>query len=155
MIDVLALAIRRFVEMFGFSLFFSAFGILLNFSGIAESGKMLAVCLSLGAVAFLLMNLHQLKQCFFDLRDKKLYYYANLGAYALFVIVSLLLYGLGGNTVYAWCFAITKFLRYMPLGISNLVSAMVFHLLLLGVVLAAPLGMDWIFVNEEEEEWYD
>ncbi len=148
---VAGLTVRRFLEMLFWSVFLSAFGILFNFSGIAGSKKMLMVFLTLGTLAYLLLNLHQLKQCFYDLQDKKMYYYSNFIAYFLFVIVSLLVYVLAGNTAYAWCFAITKFLRYSPLGISNLVSALIFHGLLLLVIIIAPIGMDWIFMEEEEQ----
>ena len=147
------LIIRRFTEMLLWTVFLSIISIFLNFSGIAGSQKMLMVCLSAGVVVFIGINLHMLKQCFFDLRDKKLYYFTNYIAYLFYAAVSIIIYAIGGNTVYAWIFAITKFMRYSSFGISTPLSALIFHLIMLLVIAVAPLGMNWIF-TEDEDDYY-
>lgn len=71
--------------------------------------------------------------------------FTNITAYIIFAAAGFLTYALGSGNVYTWLFAVTKFARYMNIGITAVCSALIFHIMGLAVVFVATIGMDWVF----------
>ncbi len=147
------LIIRRFVELMAWTVVLSIACILISYLNLENPQKILKVCLPLGALIFVLINVDMLKHCYYDLRKKYIYYLTNYIAYFLYMAVTALVYFLFGITVYSWAFGITRFLGYTFSAITNHASVIIFHVIMLVAIGIAPLGMDRIFIEEKEEEF--
>lgn len=143
---------RRLLEMLVCTAVLSIVCVALRFAGIVHSQNGLIISLFIGVIIFVWVNVSQCKQCFFELRDNRLYYLTNYLAYLLYIVVATGVYVLWGNGGYSWVFAIVNFLSYLPAGISSPLSAAIFHVIMLIAIFLAPLGMGWIFEEEEEED---
>ena len=42
--------------------------------------------------------------------------------------------------------------KYLGFGINNLLSLLIFHIIGLLMVTLAPVGMQWIFIDDNDEE---
>ena len=153
--------IRRFIELLLTCAVISSVMTILNLSEAVEGKTCLFMGLLLGTAVFIFVNVIMLRRCYFDLQSKYRYYTANIIAYILFVAVSFAVYFLCSNECYAWIFAITKFARYTNAELSTQHSALLFHGIGLLTVIFAPLGMSWVFMNEDDYdeeysgEYYD
>lgn len=145
--------IRRFLELLLPCACVSAIAVVLNVY-LFNSTTMAAFIIGfLGAVAWFALNVHMLRNCYFDLHDKKEYFIANFIAYALFGICTVLVYVCFSGAVYSWIFAIAKFLKYTQLDFTTVQSTAFFHLLGGLMICLAPIGMNWIFEPDEDEEY--
>ncbi len=143
--------IRRFLELFISCALFSAIAVLLNITGLFTTRASVFTIALIGALIWIALNVFMLRNCYFDLRDKKAYYIANFMAYAIFGICTVVVYICFSSPVYGWIFAITKFLKYTKLSVSTVLSTTVFHFLGGLMILLAPVGMKWIFTLEDDE----
>ncbi len=138
-------------ELFALDIILSAAITFLNIIDVLHGAGMLMAGLCLGAIAFIAVQFFWMRSAFFAAQDKKLYYIANYTAYMIFILVNIGVFFSCGNEPYAWLFAITKFVRFMPFGVSNFVSAVIFHVLMLLAVALAPVGMGWVLTEEEQD----
>ena len=145
--NIIALRIifRRFLELMFTGALVSAVLTVLNISGILENEVSLLAGMLAGTAVFMYADYRMLQNCYFDLTDKPLYYFTNITAYIIFAAAGFLTYALGSGNVYTWLFAVTKFARYMNIGITAVCSALIFHIMGLAVVFIATIGMDWVF----------
>lgn len=141
--------IRRFIELLLTCAVISSVMTILNISEVVEGKTHLFLGLLLGTAVFIFVNVMMLRRCYFDLQSKHQYYTANIIAYILFMAVGFVVYFLCSNECYAWFFAITKFARYTNAELSTQRSALLFHGIGLLTVIFAPLGMSWVFMDEE------
>ena len=147
---IFSVVIRRFFEMLITCGILSAVAVTLNITGIFETRITVFFVSFIGAVLFFCFNTSMLRNCYFDLKDRKLYFIANYISYALFGICTVVVYLCFSSAVYGWIFAITKFLKYTTLSFSTVGSAVFFHLLGGLMILLAPMGMSWIFMIDDE-----
>ena len=105
--------------------------------------------MSLGALVYWIINVCILRRCYFDLKNKSLYYLVNYAAYAAFMLIGICIYYIGNSEVYAWLFSITKFARYSGYGINTFASAMIFHTIMLITIPVSPIGMNWVFETDQ------
>ena len=107
--------------------------------------KYFALFLFLLFVAFVVINVIALRRCYCEIHNEKIYYQLNIGAYLIFILISLAAYWLLDGSTYAFIFNILKFLRFTGFGFSALGATLVSHVLMIVVVLLAPTGLGWIF----------
>ena len=99
-------------------------------------------------LAFTIFNFHNLRNCYFDLRNKKLFFMLNFLSYAIFAGVNFLVLMFADNVVYTWLFSITKGLKFLY--IDLIYSVLFFHFIQLACILVSTIGMEWIFYEAEE-----
>lgn len=143
--------IRRFLEMLISSALFSAIAVVLNILGLFTTTTSVFILDFLAAACWFTLNLFMLRHCYFDLRDRKIYYVSNFIAYAVFGICTVIAYLYFSSSVYGWIFAITKLFKYTALNFSTVWSAALFHLFGGLMILLAPIGMKWVFDLEDDE----
>ena len=143
--------IRRFLEMLFTCALISAIAVVLNIAGFFATRTSVFVLALLGAVCWFSLNVCMLRRCYFELRNEKDYYISNFIAYAIFGICTVIVYLCFKSSVYGWFFAITKLFKYTNFGITTAQSTALFHLLGGIMVWMSPIGMKWIFKNEEDE----
>ena len=148
---MIKIIVRRFLEMFITCVLISIIAVVFNITGLVATITSVFILDLLGALCWFVLNFYMLRNCYFELRDKKSFYVLNYLAYAIFGICTVVIYRCFSSSVYGWIFAITKFLKYTNLGISTVEATAVFHLLAGVMILLAPIGMKWIFTVEEEE----
>ena len=146
----LKIIVRRFLELFCVNAAISAILTVLNVFKVLARQNTLLFGIAVGIVIFAVINFIMLRHCYFDLRNNFLYFTTNIAAYALFALLNALVYLLFSSQVYTWLFAVTKFFKYTSLALSAPLSAAVFHLIGFAVVFLAPIGMGWIFADDDE-----
>ena len=138
---------RRLTELFLPCIVFSVIITMLNVSGMVVKRInvviMILVCMSI----FTIYNFFNLRKCYFDLCNKKLYFTLNFLSYAIFAMVNMLFYVFAPNEAYTWLFSITKALTFV--GINTIYSVLLFHFVELICIFASMIGMEWIFYEEE------
>lgn len=116
----------------------------------------IALILSANAV-FLALQWARLRVLCFEVQDIRLYFKIALASYAAFAVVhfAFLAAGIigGDMTLYTWLFIMAKLVSIamnfaISPAVSNLISAIVFELLVLGIIFLAPLHRN---VPDEEE----
>ena len=70
--------IRRFLELIITCALFSAIAVVFNITGLCTTRISVFVVAFLGALLWFYLNVSMLRHCYFDLRDRKAYYFANL-----------------------------------------------------------------------------
>ena len=142
--------IRRVLELLITEIVLSLIITILNVVGILTIRYKLFFAILLCIAAFVFINVFTMRSCFYDLRDRKLHYNLNFGAYFVFFAVNMLSYVILPNEVYTCLFSVTKVLRYALPQATNVTSALAFHAVGVLTVLMAPLGMGWVFDEEYE-----
>lgn len=92
-------------------------------------------------ILFVGYNIKCLRESYYAFRGKIKYYKGNYIAYAIYALIGILVYECFGETVYTFLFSITKVVKYFGVVNSTLLSAMIFHLIMCGVIIAAPAGV--------------
>lgn len=151
---------RRFIELIIKSFLISSIITAAFEFGIFPSEKpVMRSFICTGAVIFLIINIIQLRYCYYDLKGKKEYYVANFIAYSLYMLAGLITI-LINNEAYTWVFCITKFLRFTESGPPKYLSAAIFHAVMLLAIVCAPVGMAWTKslnrgrIHRDPDEYY-
>ena len=140
---------RRLIELFLPCIILSVIITLLNASGLVLKRVNVVIMVSVCVCIFTVYNFFNLRNCYHDLCNKKLYYELNLLSYAIFAVANMLLYAFASNEVYTWLFSITKALTFID--INTIYSILCFHFIELICIFASTIGMEWIFY--ERENW--
>lgn len=143
--------VRRFLELFFVNAAISAILTILNIGKVLARKDTLLLGMFVGIAVFVIMNFRMLRRCYFDLKNRFLYYTANIAAYFLFALLSAFVYLVFSSKIYTWLFAVTKFLKYTKIALSVPYSAAIFHLIGFSVIFIAPIGMGWIFSYDDDE----
>lgn len=93
---------------------------------------------TLFALAFIVINIAQLKVCCKELQNDKVYFIANYIAYFIFAATNLGIYCFGVNGLYTWIFSIARVFEYWNIGISAKVSAFIFHFMMIILTAVIP-----------------
>ena len=137
--------IRRFFELLVTSAAISAAVTMLNISEILNTKNRLFFGLFAGVIIFVFLNVRMMRHCYFDLKNKRLYYFSNLAAYLLFAAAGFVSSLFLPNVLYTCIFVVTKFVKYLFSDIPAYYSVLIFHAIGLSAVFLAPLGMDRMF----------
>lgn len=146
------ITIRRFFELLLTCVAISAGITGLYVSEVLVTQDALGAGLIIGLIVFVLVNIPMLRGCYFEFEDNSLYFQVNLTAYACFFATCFAVYHFGSNVWFTWMFAVTKFAKYSNLTVSTFGSALLFHAVGLMMVLFAPLGMSWVFLQDDEAD---
>lgn len=144
--------IQRFFELMITCAGISAAITFLHTCNIITSESQLGICLLFGLAVFIFINVRMLRQCYFELRSNGTYFLVNMSAYLLFTGTAFAVYCLGSKECFTWLFAVTKFAKYSNLNIDNLTSLLVFHIIGLSMMIFAPIGLSWIFKDDDDDE---
>lgn len=141
--------IRRFIELLIVEILFSVIAVGLNVSGIVTERQHIVVMLIAFIVIYLVLNIYQLRFCYEDLYGDGQYYVLNFTACILFFAVVLISCFFMPKSLYTWLFSLMKVLYYLDLG--NVLSILVFFVPLFIIIAIAPIGIDWVDVEDEED----
>ena len=139
---------KRFKEILVINIILSAFLTMINFIGVLKLRQHIFAAASGFVFLSMAANIHLMRDCYYDLRNKLRYYAANYLAYIAFYIINLLVGALFDSNVYAWLFSIPKFARFSHLRWSSIQSATLFLVLMLVSVHIAPIGMGGLFEDD-------
>lgn len=123
---------------------------ILNIKGLVLKRNSVVLMISALVIAFSIFNFTNLRKCYFDIRNKKLFFMLNFLSHAIFAGINFLVLMFANGVVYTWLFSITKGLKF--LNVNLIYSVLLFHLLQLICIVAAPIGMGWIFIENDEAE---
>lgn len=142
---------RRLAELFLMCFLFSAMITLINMSGLVIKRYHVVIMILAFVALFTFFNFRNLRKCYFDLHDKKLFFGLNFLSHAIFAIVNAAMFVFASDEVYTWLFAITKCLAFAKVNIVY--SILIFHVIEIICIITAPIGMGWIFIQENEDIW--
>lgn len=148
--------IRRFLELLIPCVAFSAIAVALNVYLFNTTKTAPFIIAFIAAIIWFSINVYMLRCCYYGLQNAKDYFIANFIAYAAFGLCTVIVYLCFSKDVYSWTFAMTKFLRFTRLSDyfahPIVYSVAIFHLLGGLMICLAPIGMNWIFDSDEDEE---
>ena len=141
--------LRRLRELLLSCFLLSVVATVLNIMNVIETSYGLMILLSIFSLFFWVVNVRQMRDCYYDLKGDKSHYKLNLIAYMIFIAVNALLFlfvyftkGEISKYIYTGIFALTKLFKYIPPYInSNFMSAAVFHAVGIVLVFIAPTGI--------------
>lgn len=147
---VLELISRRTIHLFlGSVVISSAIALLCVMNILPDGSGALLAGMCIGVILYAIFNIKMMRRVNFLVRSKSLYYLINFGAYFIFGLIHMCAYKLCSSYVFAWLFAITKFVRYTNLSLNIPMAVTVFHLVMVITILCAPIGMDWMYEMDE------
>ncbi len=148
------ITLRRFIELMISVAALSAVVTLFTRIRLSTSYTVFIISLAIGFVFFLGANIWQMRSCFFDLRNLKLFYTLNLIAYAAFAIVNIAVLLFCPTNVFTWTFLISKTISFIFTDVSEICAVLIFHGIGIVSVLLSTLGMYWLLdiTNGEAEE---
>ena len=141
---------RRLIELFLPSIIFSVLITTLNVSEIIVKRYAVVIMITAFVVIFTVYNFRNLRKCYIDMRNEKLYYCLNFLSHVIFATGNILVFLLASNEFYTWVFSITKGIAF--LGAKTIISILLFHFIGLASVVIAPIGMEWVFEIREKRE---
>lgn len=136
---------RRFINLILLNSIISFSLTVMNVLDILKTRNQLSLGIFIGAVIFYAVTLWRLKRCYYDIRNKKVYYFINIVSYSLFALFGYLIYFLGFEQLYTFLYATTKIIRFTAFSPPIPVSALLFHAIGFAMVFVAPIGMGWAF----------
>ena len=149
---ILYAAYKRFMEIAGSCVLLSAvLSFLCKISALPDGSRELVVGLYIAVALFVAINIWMMRACYYVLRDTKVYFIVNYGAYFVFGLITVLAYKLFSSEAFTWLFAITKFARYTNLYLPTAYSVTIFHTVMGIVIFLAPIGMSWVHRSAEEK----
>lgn len=143
---------KRFAEILLVNMVLSAFVTALNFVGILNSQQQIFHALLVGVFMSLAINIALMRQCYYDLTNRMIYYTSNYIAYFLFMVVNLVVGAVFDEYVYAWMFSLAKVARFSHHQVSSLVSAFIFNGVMFISINFAPIGMGWLIMDGDYED---
>lgn len=139
----------RFLIILGMSTVLSTVATILNFNNILlTTQSMLLTGLTGFCIFFLFFDIIIMRRDYYRLTHKRKYRMVNYISHGMFAVINIAASYLIPNTYfYAFVFSITKFARYSHFGITPLLSAIIFNVIVMISVHFAPLGMKWLHMH--------
>lgn len=132
---------NRFFHLVILSVVMSVFAMLVTQGMGGSQDNMVAVTL-MCAVVFVAINTAIMRDNMYTLIITRRYFKANFLAYFAYVLLGVIVYFIDpSNMLYTWMFMITKFLVYSALDWPTWLSAMIFHMIMIIAIFAAPIGL--------------
>ena len=142
---------RRVTELLVLSVFLSLIITILNVTGMVAKRTNIFLMISAFVMVFTFFNFRNLRNCYCDMRNKKLFFILNFLSNAIFAAVNFAVLMLANSEVYTWLFSITKGLRFIYVDI--IYSVLIFHFIQLLCIVVSTIGMGWVFDVNDEEDW--
>lgn len=118
--------------------------------GLFTTAAKLAAVFLAADILFLIIEVYLMRRCFFLIHKSVPFFIINYSAQALFALVNFIAVALIPPAPYTWLFAITKTLSVSSAyNVSNVTSAVIFHLLLAFILALSPMGMDRVILDDE------
>lgn len=140
---------RRIAELLMFSIVLSVMITFLNISGLVVKRNSVVLMISAFVIVFTVFNFINLRNCYFDMCDKKLFFILNFLSHAIFAGVNFAFLAFAKNEVYTWLFSITKGLKFLDVDVVY--SVIIFHFIQLMCIIVSTIGMEWIFDENDED----
>lgn len=141
---------RRVAELLLPSIVFSFLITILNITALVVKRNSVVFMIMAFVVVFTIFNFTNLKKCYFDIRNKKLFFMLNFLSHAIFAAVNFAVLLFAKKEVYTWLFAITKGLKFLD--VNLIYSVLLFHFIQLICIIVSPIGMGWIFDENDNDE---
>ena len=141
---------RRLIELFLPSIIFSVIITFLNVSEIIVKRFNVVILITAFVAIFTVYNFNNLRKCYVDIRNKKLYYCLNFLSLVIFAAGNILVFLLASNEIYTWMFSITKGITFI--GAKTITSILMFHIIGFVCIVTAPIGMGWLFEGRVERD---
>ena len=149
---ILYVAYKRFLEILGSCVLLSVIiSFLCKINALPDGSRELVIGLYIAAALFVAINIWLLRACYYVLKNIKVYFFVNYGAYFVFGLMTVIIYKLFSSEAYTWLFAVTKFARYTNLYLPTVYSATIFHVVMGIAIPLAPIGMSWVHRRAEEK----
>ena len=123
---------------------------ILNIAGLVVERVGVVFMISAFVLAFTIFNFKNLRKCYFDIRNKKLFFMLNFLSNIIFACVNFVVLIFAKNEVYTWLFSITKGLKFLDIDV--IYSILLFHFVQLICIIVSPIGMGWIFDKNDEPD---
>lgn len=110
------------------------------------------ICFFISAIIYIILQIRMLRENYAFLQSKEIYYKYNYCAYSIYIVLGVILFFMNKSRTYTWIFGLTKSIHHFLPEISSLISAIIFHCIIILVIYFAPIGMQWVMNFKEEEE---
>lgn len=122
----------------------------INITGLVVKRNSVVFMVSAFIAVFTIFNFNNLRKCYFDMRNKKLFYLLNFLSNAIFAGINFAFLVFAKNEIYTWLFSITKVLKFLDVGVVY--SVLLFHSIQLICTVVSTIGMKWVFDENDEDE---
>ena len=103
--------------------------------------------LVIGAGVYIAFLVNRLRRYWRRAYTRQHYFMKCYAAYGIFALLSLLVYFIFGQAVFAWLFCITMPFHYTNFGLPLWASILLFHCIMLAVIALAPLHLNLNFLT--------
>ena len=103
--------------------------------------------LVIGAGVYIAFLVNHLRRYWRRAYTRQHYFMKCYAAYGIFALLSLLVYFIFGQAVFAWLFCITMPFHYTNFGLPLWASILLFHCIMLAVIALAPLHLNLNFLT--------
>lgn len=147
--NIATVAAKRFLEVLLINVILSSFLTMVDILGLIKTQELIFITTTAGVVLSLVINIQIMRNYYYDLVDRLIYYTSNYIAYILFFMVNLGVGAIFNDQVYTWLFSIVKFAMFPQYEWSSSVSALLFDALMIASIHIAPIGMGWLVMDED------
>lgn len=125
----------------------------LNVIGLSITSKSIVVILLVSTVFYMMIISHCSKNLFFALGDKTQYRILSGICIALLAAIIYAVRHFAGNVIFVWLFSLTKVFYFLSVKIPLIASITLFMAILFGVIMFAPLGMEYEVARSKPDEF--
>lgn len=130
---------RRFNEMLLCSVLLSAILMLFDSAGVFPRNQLsYTAVLAVASVFYVGYIIKRLRRYYKRTKKRRNYYIKSYIAYGIFAVLSLAIYLIFGQTVFAWLFCVTMPFYYILYGVPLFAAILIYHAFMLVVILLAP-----------------
>ncbi len=146
--------LTRFIEFVFISFALSAIMLCIYYLDIVpQKAVSYGIMFTIAAIAFITIQVKMLRITFSLFEGGNEYYIYNYTAYFMFIITTAIVYKfIDKSYVYTWMFGTTKFLSYFSDKINTVISAAIFHAIMLFAIYLAPAGLKGTVEPEQDIE---
>ena len=109
------------------------------------------ITLIFAPIVFIIINFCFLRSCYAAVEGARVYYAANILSCLIFAFINIGAYKFLSADLHTWLFVITRFGRYVYIGINSLKAVFIFYCIVGVSVFLAPIGLGWIKREKEEK----
>ena len=145
--------VRRFSEVLLCCMVLSAILTVFCSGMIMEVNSRKCLVWSSATVAiYFVANVVMLKSSCKKIRDTKRYFIAALVPYAVFALLTFVLFRYANKEFYTWFFSITKFAQFADLIRTTRTSIILFHLIMCVAIVIAPINVTYVWNADKYNE---
>lgn len=142
--------VRRFSELLLMDMFLSAILTVVCSGMLIEVNQRKCFVWSCIAVLiYFIVNVVMLNSSCKRIRNTKKYFVCSYASYAIFAVLTLILYKFANKEFYTWFFSITKFAQFSDAVRSTFASVIIFHMMMCVAVLVAPINVTYVWNSDK------